>query len=447
MRYPDILQMAFRNLKRRKARSFLTILGVIIGTASIVVMISLGVGLSETWTGQMEKWGNLREIQIYSGMRYDNEGNPVGQGKKLNDEAVDELSSLEGVSGVMPGYRLSSEARSGKREGYLEVVGVPVSQMTVFDFETAEGRLLTEGDRLQMLLGSETGRSLYDPVKMQAEMEALEKGGVVEYHEKENDTAELLGQRITLSVRREEDGREKKYSFTAVGVLSEENRDKAYSVYIPLEQLRGMKEYSVGGFSRMVSPREKDSMDRDPSDYDFMWVRADDIAAAKTLSEEIRNLGYQAYSMADSLKEMEQGTRIFQAILGGIGSVTLIVAALGIINTMVMSIYERTREIGIMKVIGASFLDIRLLFLTEAALIGLAGGVLGLVLSCGASALLNYLGSSFAAMGGEDVVISVIPVWLSLFALGFSILIGVLAGIYPAGRAVRLSPVNAMRNE
>ena len=139
---------------------------------------------------------------------------------------------------------------------------------------------------------------------------------------------------------------------------------------------------------------------------------------------------------------------MIQAVLGGIGAITLLVAAIGIINTMIMSIYERTREIGIMKVIGATFGDIRLLFLTEAGLIGLFGGILGLALSFGLSHLLNLFGADYmgSMTGLATAKLSVIPPWLVLFALIFSIMIGVLAGLYPANRAVKLSPIEAMRN-
>ena len=140
---------------------------------------------------------------------------------------------------------------------------------------------------------------------------------------------------------------------------------------------------------------------------------------------------------------------MFQLALGGIGAITLLVAAIGIINTMVMSIYERTKEIAIMKVIGATFTDIRLLFLAEAGMIGFFGGVLGLGFSYTLSFIINQLSGDYMGnyMGtGEALHISLIPWWLALFAIAFSIMIGLLAGVYPANRAVKLSPIEAMRN-
>ena len=198
-------------------------------------------------------------------------------------------------------------------------------------------------------------------------------------------------------------------------------------------------------------PSGKKSSGPSPDDYEFIWVRTADVNATKTIANELRERGYQAYSMADALEGIEQTSKTMQAILGGIGGITLLVAALGIINTMIMSIYERTREIGIMKVIGASFLDIRMLFLTEAGLIGFLGGLFGLIFSYSISKLINHLSADFInqGMAAGDVAysISLIPPWLALFALGFSVLIGVIAGVYPANRAVKLSPIKAIRNE
>ena len=147
---------------------------------------------------------------------------------------------------------------------------------------------------------------------------------------------------------------------------------------------------------------------------------------------------------------MEQISKTSQAVLGGIGSITLLVAAIGIINTMIMSIYERRKEIAIMKVIGATFNDVRLLFLAEAGLIGLIGGILGITISFGLSKAINVLAAGYMSsmMGGGDatVSLSIITPGLVLLAIGFSIMVGVIAGIYPANKAVRLSPIEAMRN-
>ena len=152
-------------------------------------------------------------------------------------------------------------------------------------------------------------------------------------------------------------------------------------------------------------------------------------------------MGYYAYSNAEWIEQTKSEYAMIQAVLGGIGAVSMFVAAISIANTMMMSIYERTKEIGVMKVLGCGLGRIRDLFLMEAGFIGFAGGVLGIALSYGISALLNVL---LATSIGS---ISYIPIWLSGLALVFAVIIGMLAGLLPALRAMRLSALSALRNE
>ncbi|MGB4648542.1 MAG: FtsX-like permease family protein, partial [Acetivibrionales bacterium] len=166
---------------------------------------------------------------------------------------------------------------------------------------------------------------------------------------------------------------------------------------------------------------------------------------------EIKNMGYGTYSLLDILKSMQETSATMQAVLGGIGAISLFVAAIGITNTMVMSIYERTREIGVMKVLGCMLSDIRNLFLFEAALIGFIGGLLGIGFSYGASVLLNrYAGGLFGGgyyYGGSDSIVSLIPPWLAVAALAFATLVGIISGFMPARRAMKLSALEAIRTE
>ena len=166
-------------------------------------------------------------------------------------------------------------------------------------------------------------------------------------------------------------------------------------------------------------------------------------------------MGLQAQSNAEYVEATQKQFQTIQAVLGGIGAVSLFVASIGIANTMMMSIYERTKEIGIIKVLGCSLGNIRTLFLLEAAFIGFIGGLLGLILSYGISAIINKIlgsGSSAAmdmmAMGSStNSSISVIPLWLSFLALGFAVLVGIVAGFLPAIRAMKLSPLSAIKTE
>lgn len=163
------------------------------------------------------------------------------------------------------------------------------------------------------------------------------------------------------------------------------------------------------------------------------------------LSNVIRGLGYNVSTNIEYIDSMKKQFALVQAVLGGIGAVSLLVAAIGIANTMMMSIYERTKEIGVMKVIGCGLKNIRQMFLLEAAFIGLTGGVIGNILSLIISVVINVLTS-----GGDTGIpanISSIPVWLLLSSIGFAILVGTAAGYFPARRAMRLSPLAAIRSE
>ncbi|MGI6226133.1 MAG: ABC transporter permease [Peptococcales bacterium] len=465
----DIFKMAYKNLWRRKVRTFLTVLGVLIGTTSIIVMISLGIGLNESQRRNMEQWGSLNQIEIYSGMNFDEEGNPIGQANPLNDDAVNEIKALPGVTAVSPGFNMGGRALWGRKEGYLNIVGIDPAEMPQFEFETAEGRLLDGEDRFNIVLGWEVGQNFRDRREMEM-MRSGRGGGRVMMNAmggQDSKTLEMMNQRISMEINNR-NGQKKVYNFTVVGVLSDKARDKSWQAYGPIEEIKRIREFMMGGARSGGDPRmamemgirggsrvsnSRSSRDQGPSpdDYEFIWVRTKDVDATKEVSKILKERGYQSYSMADSLEGIEKTSKTIQAILGGIGSITLLVAALGIINTMIMSIYERTKEIGIMKVIGASFFDIRMLFLTEAGLIGLMGGIFGLGISYGTSKVINHFASGFINQGMPpgDMAnsLSVIPPWLALFALGFSILIGVVAGLYPANRAVRLSPISAIRNE
>ena len=176
--------------------------------------------------------------------------------------------------------------------------------------------------------------------------------------------------------------------------------------------------------------------------YSMIYLTAVDAERAESLSTELREQGYTVSSNIELMKQMQQQFVLVQAVFGGIGFISLLVAAIGIANTMMMSVYERTKQIGIMKVLGASLRDIGRMFLVESAFIGLLGGIVGLLLSLLLSAVLN---ATLGAASG--MMISHIPIWLMGASIVFATLIGTLAGVAPAQRAMRLSPLAAIRTE
>ena len=190
-------------------------------------------------------------------------------------------------------------------------------------------------------------------------------------------------------------------------------------------------------------------------EYGGIKINADSVENVQDIQDTIKKMGYKSSSMSDYTQQIENFSKTIQMVLGGVGAISMLVAAISIANTMIMSIYERTKEIGVMKVLGCQIVDIKKLFLFEAAMMGLIGGVIGITCSYGASYLLNTfggaLGSALNMMGGGDEgaggKLSVIPLWLPLLASGFAILIGIISGYYPASRATKISAIEAMKNE
>lgn len=467
----DLLKLARRNLWRRKVRTILTVLGVLIGTTSIIVMLSLGIGLNESQLKSMESWGSLTMIRVQQGMLFDNEGQPMGEAKRLNDEAIAEIKAIEGVVAVSPAYEIGGEALLGRKQGGLQIIGIDSEIMNQLEFEVDHGRLLEEGDRNVIVMGRQVINQFQDESERRMMERAMREGGGMIYEgprsRSQKDPSEMMEQRLSMTVRNNSNEKKKLFNFTVVGVLKGEFTEHSYQAYAPIDDIKRMREFMMGGAQKAGNgsvPREmlmksgsmkrgavrSNSSSRGAEDYSFILVRTEKVELTRQVSQVLKERGYNCWSIADQLEGIEKTSRTVQAILGGIGAITLLVAALGITNTMIMSIYERTKEIGIMKVIGAAFSDIYTLFLVEAGMIGFIGGLFGIGLSYGISRIINHVVRRLMQgnMPTEEVMnISVISPWLVLFALLFSVLIGVVAGLYPAYRAVRLSPINAIRNE
>ena len=252
-----------------------------------------------------------------------------------------------------------------------------------------------------------------------------------------------------------------KYQIEAVGVFRDDDYENNYYIVMPIDYLRKMKKDAKklqagnrqNGYNDYMFGGREDKENK----YNNIKVKVDNVDNVQKVQEQIEAMGLKPHSLNDILVEINNSSKTQRLILGGIGAVSLLVAAIGISNTMVMSIYERTKEIGVMKVIGASVSDIKKMFLTESAFIGLLGGLVGIVLSYAISALINYLGVKYgfaANMSGggfspdfdpSQLKMSIIPAWLALASLVFSALIGIVSGYFPAKKATKLSALEAMR--
>lgn len=219
----------------------------------------------------------------------------------------------------------------------------------------------------------------------------------------------------------------KMYRLDAVGMVSPNNNEFSWYCLMDLEALKKLA-------------KENPDMNLDTTVYQQVMVKCADTKAVASVKAAIDEMGFGTSSLQDAVEQAEKQMQQIQYLLGAIGGVSLLVAAIGIMNTMMMSIYERTREIGIIKVLGCRMSNIAGLFLCEAAYIGFFGGTLGLGISYGLSGVINM----FVGASGFK---SVIPLYLAVGALGFSVLVAMISGLYPALRAMRLSPLTAIRNE
>jgi ABC-type antimicrobial peptide transport system permease subunit len=445
----DIIGLSVQNLLRRKTRTILAIVGVVIGICAIICTLSLGYGLQDSYTKMVEEYGNLHMITVYpagggGGGLADAQGAGGGRKKKakLDNAALKTIGAMTGVAAISPVESAYLTFGSGRYIAEVQVSGVQVEVMEKFDYKVKEGRLLEVGDTFAALFGSEVPPMFYNPKQITAATPGRLPVNVM--RDKLILTADRsYGYPRTSApdpTRPKVDY--KQYKIKGVGVLVDsDDFQVSYNVYMPLETVKKINEETARA--------ERKRYNRN-APYQQAMIYVGDLAYVQTINAAVREMGFQTSSLNDALEMVKGQSRMIQMVLGGIGAISLLVAAIGITNTMVMSIYERTKEIGVMKVIGADLPDIRKLFLIEAALIGFGGGCVGVALSYGLSWLMNtLLSNAVGAMigAGGGAAISRIPLWLPLAALAFSTAVGVIAGYSPARRAMNLSALESLRNE
>ncbi len=461
MKFPDLLIMSMNNLRRRKLRTVLTVLGVIIGTAAIVVMVSLGIGLNEMTMEQIASWGSLTTIEVYSqssggGMQMMGAAmssqNSESEPNYITDKVIDNFKRIPHVTGVSPVLNMNVVMRQGAYiSTYVQLKGV--SQSYLEQLELAEGRLPQPGE-LGLVFGNgvirdftnaKTGKGYWDTGEM-PDVDPMGKPMFVifdmdAYYQSQGSGSSSDGTPVKPP---------KKYMIETTGMLAGgENGYSNYSWYV-FTDIDGLKAQLKKVFKKGTpipgQPTNKKGKPLNELVYNSAEVFVDDMENVTQVQEQLAAMGYQVNSQMDFLESSRQQSNMVQAVLGGIGAVSLFVAAIGIANTMMMSIYERTKEIGVMKVLGCDMGNIRNMFLIESGFIGFMGGTVGVALSYGVSAIVNRFVNMSQSMGLSGDL-SRIPPWLSMAAIGFAVFVGMAAGFMPAVRAMKLSPLAAIRNE
>lgn len=435
----DIIELCAGNLLRRRTRTILAIIGVVVGTCAIVVMLSIGFGLSANYQEQIESYGNLHTVQVYS---YGRGMDSSGKTTELDDKTIASIEAIPGVTSVTPVIEQYLTLAIGRMVCNTSVYGIRPETMETFGFEVAEGRLLEAGDKYAVVFGRNVASWFYNPRQQQGA-----GWGTGEPTVDVITTDLILTGDWSYGTPQEGEGeiRYETYKGQGVGLLAAENDESSYRAYMSLDALKDIQTEIRKANGEVITGGKMT--------YQQALVYVDDINDVSAVCDVIRDeMGFETYSLNDWLESMKETAAMIQGILGGIGAISLLVAALGIANTMIMSIYERTREIGVMKVIGANLRDIRKMFLLEAGMIGFLGGLAGLIFSYIISLMLNtvllpFMQGFLGSMGSSGSVVSVIPFWVSGSALLFATFIGLASGYYPAQRAMNLSALEGLKNE
>ena len=412
---------------------------------------------------EMESYGSLTAITVneaggygysYSGsvMVQSSSSDKEQEEKRLDDELVETLKAIPHVNLVSPVLSVDVIARSGIYEGNFRVQGMTPEAFEAMKIPLGEGTFPQKNaEKLEFFYGNMVLQSFYNA-----------RTGSYPYYEKgEMPDVNLLKDPVFVIFdtsayysNKYGDGSSgasktpppKKYLVGTCGLVEggPENWSRySYDVYCDIDLLKTELKRIFKNKAIPGQPTTKTGKPFKEIYYSQIYVDVDDMENVTEVQNAINAMGYQASSNAEWVQAMQTQYGYVQLVLGGIGAVSLLVAAIGITNTMMMSIYERTKEIGIMKVLGCDLRNIQMMFLMEAGFIGFIGGIVGLVFSFAVSILINQIVASM----GNMMTLSYIPPWLALLSLVFAILVGMIAGFFPSLRAMRLSPLAAIRNE
>ena len=449
MKPRDLTDLALRNLREAILRNVLTTLGVAVGVASLVAMLSLGVGLQQLASRRLSQSGLFDTIFVtpknsFRGVgRARREMEPDKPPRPLDEGARKEFEKLPNVIEVFPQIRFFTEVRFNNKPYATVVAGLPESSRNSGAFDGMQGNFFSSPTAEEAILQIEFAKDLSDK------------------------PASLLGQAITLRYA-------ERQAIPAAGDSSSAPSEASEGFSVVPKELKlkiiGVVEtepaagYGGYGNARLLMPLDTASTLRAAQVNDLrdivrgstankvtfpsLSVRASSPSKVEALEASIKSMGFNAFSLLDASKSLRTFFSVFDLLLGIFGSLALAVATLGIVNTLVMAILERRREIGVLKALGAADADVQQLFFVEAGVIGLFGGFLGVFFGWVLGRAITFGTNVYLKRQAlNPIELSSVPWWLILAGIVFAVLVSLVAGLYPASRAAKLNPVDALRYE
>lgn len=449
MKTYDLLELATRNLRESVLRNSLTTIGIAVGVASLVAMLSLGIGLQHLANVRLEHSGLFDTVVVFAPRGREGFGRPrtanSSPPRALDESARQEISRISGVAEAYPEIRVPTEVRYNDKPFRTVVEGLPPSAAQSAAMEGMAGHFFSKPDATEAILQSEFAKEL------------------------DANTAHLIGRPLTLiyaesiSLGKPAAGSaagntkakppsgfsvvRKEAALTIVGVTESQpnagfERFGRARLFVPLVLAE-----------KMIPPQVAALLDAPGAGgsgpaYSTVIARVADVKNIERVENAIKRMGFETFSLQDATRNLRQFFAVLDLFLGIFGSLALAVASLGIINTLVMAILERRREIGILKALGASDRDVRGLFFAEAGAMGIVGGAAGVALGWTIGHAINFGANIYLQRQNlPPQTIWLVPWWLVVGAIAFSLVVSLLAGLYPASRAARLDPVQTLRYE
>jgi putative ABC transport system permease protein len=464
VKFSDLSELAVRNLRESVLRNSLTTVGISVGVASLVAMLSLGTGLQQMFTRRLEKSGLFNTVVVSSRRDARGLGNEEGNGanpaesRVLDESARREMEKLPNVAEAYPDIRFRTDLHFAAQPYATVVAALPQSAKSNDAFDGMQGSFFSSDTAPEAILQKSFAEELLGNKPALGAPEA----SVADLANR------LLGKELTMlyaqreaaaepPLRPSDAGSSDSVAGAAYSVISRQQRLKIVGVSdLDPESMRGpmrgrlfiplrlAESLHVMG---MADLREVSRSSDEPV-YGSISVRVKDPSRVSGVEAAIKKMGFSTFSILDASRSLQQVFKVLFAFLGIFGSLALTVASIGIVNTLVMAILERRREIGIMKAIGASDADVKKLFFAEAGAMGVLGGMVGVGFGWAIGQIINF---------GTNIYLKrqsippehfwAVPWWLAVGAIIFAVMVSLVSGLYPAGRAARLDPVQALRYE